>query len=237
LGLIVGWQQGLFKFVKKILPFFGSLLITGFLCKYVADEIAKIPEIGGLIENWVASLFGDLGDKINLPVIAENGKLFLQGAEGNIPLAEILKESGFSVFSGTVEAILSKVLVIDGTTSIAGVIIPSITVIICYALSGVSLFIVSIIVIAILTKIIAKLIKKKFFRYIDKVFGAIAWVALVILVMYILLAVLTLFETEPAIKPFMDYLKDSDILRIMYENNIFLMLLDEIGKSFGIIAA
>lgn len=236
LGLIIGWQQGLFKFVRKILPFFGALVAAGFLCKYVADEIVKVPEIGGAINNWIASLFSKLGDNLSLPVILEDGKLFLENPDGNIPLVEILRESGFSIFSSTVEAILAKFVAFDGVSSILESVVPSITVIICYALSYVSLFIVLIIAIAIATKIIAKLMKKKFFKYIDRFFGAIAWEALVIFVMYILLSVLVLFETEAAIQPFMEYLRnDSDVARIMYDNNIFLILLNEIGKSFGLI--
>jgi hypothetical protein len=198
--------------------------------------LLKIPEIGGAINNWVASLFANLGEKINLPIVLENGKLFLQGAEESFPLTQILKESGFSVFSGTVEAILVKFAAFDGVSSIAQTIVLGISVIISYILSYVTLFVILIITIAITTKIIAKLMKKKFFKYIDRAFGAIAWEALVIFVMYILLSVLTLFETEAAIRPFMEYLKnDSDIVRIMYDNNIFLMLLNEIGKSFGLV--
>jgi hypothetical protein len=169
-------------------------------------------------------------------ILGENGKLFLQSAEGNIPLVQILQESGFSIFSSTIEAILIKFGTFDGTSSIAQSVIPNITVIICYVVSYVALFIVLIIVIAIVTKIIAKLMKKKFFKYIDRFFGAIAWEALVVFVMYILLSVLMLFETEAAIQPFMEHIKnDSQVVRIMYENNIFLALLNEIGKTFGLI--
>jgi uncharacterized membrane protein required for colicin V production len=238
LGLIVGWQQGLFKFVKKILPFFGALIIAGFLCKLVADQIYKVPEIGGAISRWVESLFKAVSDKLTTPIIMveENGNkaLFLQGAEGNIPLIDTLKES-FGFLGGTVESILIQFISFDGTSSIASAVIPGVTVMICYVLSYVALFLVLIIAIAIMTKIISKLMKKKFFKYIDRFFGAIAWAVLVIFVMYILLSILMLFETESAIEPFMNYLKnESDIARIMYNNNIFLLLLGEIGKSFGL---
>jgi uncharacterized membrane protein required for colicin V production len=234
LGLIVGWQQGLFKFVRKILPFFGALVIAGFLCNLVADKLLEIPQVNEALNNWVGSFFDKFGEVLTSPFVKEGDHLFLQGAEGNIPLVDILKDK-FGFLGGTIEAILMNFNELEGQ-SIAGAVIPGIVTIISYVVSYAALFLGLIIAIAIATKIIAKLMKKKFFKYIDRFFGAIVWEALVIVVIYILLSVLMLFENESAIQPFMEYLKgDSHVVRIMYDNNIFLILLNEVGKSFDLI--
>ncbi|MDR1906285.1 MAG: hypothetical protein LBQ27_05180 [Clostridiales bacterium] len=234
LGLIIGWQQGLFKFIKKILPFVGSLIISAFLCKIVAEHVFGT-DIGVALNDWVAGLFDKIGEAVNLPVISENGKLFLIGAEGNMPLVDVLKDGGFGIFAGTIESILVKVGTFDGTTTMAQVIVPAIAKIICYVGSYIALFIAFIITISLFNKIWSKILKLRVFRYIDKSLGSVVWAALVVFVMYGLLALLGLFEDEAAIQPFMNYVKESTIVEIMYDNNIFTLLLGEIGKALGLI--
>ncbi|MDR2046634.1 MAG: CvpA family protein [Clostridiales bacterium] len=230
----MGWQLGLYKFIKKILPFAGSVVTAAFLCKYVAEYVYNM-EIGGAIGDWVKGLFSGLGDLVNQPVLSEGGKLYLQTADGSVPVVDILKDSGFSIFSGTMEAIIVKVISFDPPASMAQLLIPGITLILCYVVSYAALFIALFIIIGIFNKIFAKLLKKSIFKYIDKSLGAIVWAALVVFFVYIALAILSLFSSEPVVQPFMVYLEESTVFKIMYENNVFVSLLNEIGKSFGFI--
>ncbi|MDR3264200.1 MAG: CvpA family protein [Clostridiales bacterium] len=231
IGLIIGWQQGLYKFFKKILPVVGSLVAAAFLCKLLAEYVNQ--SFNTSLIDWVTSWFSKIGDVVNLPVITEEGKLFVATTEGNVSLAQVFKDSGFGVFSGTIEAVLAKLITFDGTTSIADKIIPFIALALCYAASFIAIFFVSLIIIGIFTKIVGKLITKNFFKYADKFIGSIVWTALFIFIVYGLFALITLFETESVMQPFMEYLEQSTAANIMYDNNIFLILIKEIGNSFA----
>lgn len=217
------------------MPLLGSILVAAFVCSIVADLIFE-SQGGSAINDWVKGLFSGMGGDLNSNVITDNGKLYLMTQDGNVSMAEVLKNNGFGAFSGTVEAIISYVKTFDGTQSMADAFVPSITLIICYVIAFAALFLASFIVIGLLNKLIGKLIRKKLFKYADKFLGAIFWTAFVVFLIYGALALLKLFETESILQPFIDYLKQSAVARIMYENNIFVILLNEIAKSFGLVS-
>ncbi|MDR1940369.1 MAG: hypothetical protein LBQ40_06230 [Clostridiales bacterium] len=240
LGLIIGWQQGLFKFIKKILPLIGSVAVAAFCCKALADYLFE-SEAGAFLTEKISGLFGNFSEELNSMIVLKGEHLFLNTSNGEVALTQILENSGFSVFSGTLESIIIRLVAADGDVVFGGAFtmaeafVPRIALVACYVGSFIALLVTSFIVVLILRRIIGKVIGKvKVFKYIDKFLGSIVWTCLIVFILYGLLAVLKLFAAEPAVLPFMEYIEQSNVAKIMYDNNIFVILLDRVMKSFGL---
>ncbi|MDR3293089.1 MAG: CvpA family protein [Clostridiales bacterium] len=234
LGLVIGWQQGLYRFIRRVLPLVGSLLVAFFVCRFLAQWLfdSQNSFFTGFVGDWFK------GDLFESPVIVEDGKLFIFNGTANLPMKEAL-EGALGVFSGTVDAIVTKlvawnVIHFEDGASMASVFVPAVALMICYAASFIAIFIVSLIIISLLNKLIAKLVKKPVIKHLDKVLGAVLWAVLIFGVLYGLLGLLMLFETEAAVQPFMEYLSQSTVAQIMYENNIFVILIKKIAESFSL---
>lgn len=211
LGL-VGLARGLILSVFKIASFFISIILAVKLYPKAADILSKTP----LYANIKESILNNLMNRYDaaLPVSGQEPGGALGLTVDKLALPEFIKK-------GLIEKIPSPSEIVDIPGILSG-ISDEITKVIISILSLVLLFILIRIALFVAGFILKGLSKLPVIKQLDR-FGGLAFGILEgVLMVYILFAILMLFNSAPQFKPIFDSIDSSIIAKGFYQDNFII---------------
>lgn len=209
---IVGLARGLIFSVFKIASFFIAIILSVKLYPKAADFLAKTPIYGNIKGSIMKSLQGRY--EAAIPVSGQGNGTAVDAVIDKLALPDFLKK-------GILDKIPAPSDMID-VQSILGNISDEITKIIVSILSLILLFLLIRLGLFIIGFILKGISRLPVIRELDR-FGGLAFGALEgILMIYILFAILMIFNSSPQFTQIFDSIGASAIAKSFYQNNIII---------------
>ena len=209
---LVGLLRGLIFSVFKITSFFIAIILSVKLYPKAADFLANTP----IYENIKASILKSLMGRYEaaIPVSTQEGGLALDMVMNKLALPGFIKKGIIAKVPAPTEIIDVNTILVNISDEIAKVIISIVGLVLLFVLIRLGLFIAGFIL-----KGIARL---PLIRGLDR-FGGLAFGALEgILMVYILFAVLMLFNTSSQFRNIFENIEGSVLANSFYQNNIII---------------
>lgn len=214
---VFGLFRGFIMSVYRLLAFFFCIYVSMKLTPVLSAIVEKTP-VYDAIKNAVVKSLNTWGAEVfSSKAAAIQGSAGVEALLGSYPLPDYLKKS----VMGNLPSV-SELINLDGITNAIG---SEVTKIIISILSLIILYIVLRIITALIGILVKGISKLPVFKQVDRIGGLVLGVLQGVVAIYIVLAVLVLFNTNPAFAGIFDGLKSSLFAGILYENNIIINLL------------
>jgi len=214
---LIGLFKGFIMSVYRLVSYVACLFLSIKLAPVLAGLLEKTPLFGTIKGAIVNNLEVWSRNALSSPQITEAGA---QGAEqmlGAIPLPEIFRSSVLSSLPPPSE-------ILD-VTSILEAVGHRLTGLIISVLSLIIVFIILKFVFIIIGRLLRGIAQLPVFKQVNKIGGLIMGAFQGILAVYILFAVLTLFNSNPGFAPVFNGIESSLIASGFYRNNFIISLL------------
>ncbi len=212
----LGLKTGLFMSIFKIGSFLISIWISIKFYPKVADLLMKT-KLFDSIKNGIFNSFLEHKESLLAGVDEQINQISAETAVENLPLPGFLKDNIAKNMPSLGNIIDVNNIIESISTELSKIVI--------YIISMILLFIVIRIILLILKHFIKGIAKLPVLKQFDKLGGFIFGVAEGVLVVYIVLAILTIFNAVPSFKQVYDSIAASKIAKIFYENNFILNLM------------
>jgi hypothetical protein len=169
------------------------------------------------IKNGIFNSFLEHKESLLAGVDEQINQISAETAVENLPLPGFLKDNIAKNMPSLGNIIDVNNIIESISTELSKIVI--------YIISMILLFIVIRIILLILKHFIKGIAKLPVLKQFDKLGGFIFGVAEGVLVVYIVLAILTIFNAVPSFKQVYDSIAASKIAKIFYENNFILNLM------------
>lgn len=222
-GVWRGAYKLIFGLVSSLLAVILAVVLVSSVTQLVVANTTIDDRIQIAIDNRISTKIPNANAKIMLYDINGDGTVAELGYEsdGEIkPFSSLLAGTPYSIFSGTVESLISRSIKEGDEVVFASVLVATL---VGYIMIGIT-FIVLLIVLEILVKalmhIIRKFITKTYFgHFVDKFLGAILGLVIAAVFVFGLLAVVKLLGTYSFIIPANNLIQDSTITKWLFNNN------------------
>lgn len=237
--LLFGIWRGMYKLIFGLIS---TILVIVLAVVLVSPVTGWIVEKTTLDERLTAAIDQPLSESLpNADVVIQYYDLDNDGiadelgyvADGVVhEFSEIFNGTGYSIFSGIVESVISKHIDENESTAFVTVLCSTLVGYIIIAI----VFIVLLIIFAIIVKIIMTLIKKFVTRtyighFINKLVGAVLGLVIAMIIIWGALAVIRLLGTYEWIIPVNNVINDSTLTKLLYDKNI---IYDFLVNNFNI---
>ncbi len=210
----VGLYKGFVMSVYKVLTFFISIYASIKFYPAVAEVLAKTPIHGGIKDAIVKNLLLWGQEAATSSAVAVSGAAGAEAIIGPLPLPDFFKR-----------AILEKLQSTSGLINLQGIVNTigdELTGMIIAVISLVIIFVGLRVVLAFAGIILKGISKLPLFKQVDKLGGFILGAFQGVLAIYVLCALLVLFNTNPQFAPVFSNLDSSLFAGDFYENNFII---------------
>lgn len=211
---IVGLKKGFVMSVFKVLSFFICIYASIKFYPVLAGALEKTSIYGGIKDSIVKNLLLWGQDKSASSSVAVSGSAGAEAMMGSLPLPEFFKKTMAEKLPAPSELIDMQ--------GIANVIGDELTKIVIAVISLIALYVVLRVVLAFAGIILKGVSKLPLFKQVDKLGGFILGAVQGFLAIYVICAILVLFNTNPQFAAVFNNLDSSLFAGWFYENNFII---------------
>jgi len=232
LFFFIGLKKGFVILFNRLLALIGAVVAAGFLFKLVASAAAGTP-LGGWMEGQIAAFFNSFSGIFDHSLVLSGGKLMIVNPENpaetvafKAVMETLMGRLGF--MSGTIESFVIKYASIEDGSVFAATVFPIFSLFLLEVCAWLLLFIVSLILLLLLRSGLRKAsLRYKAMYWMDRIFGSLAWSAIGLFVVFLLLALLQMLSFVPYLDKAAEALSGDEtyFAGILYQNNWLLVLL------------
>ena len=209
---IIGLIRGFIHSIFKIGSFFASVFIAVKFYPKVADFLSKTAVYTAVKDWFFKSLM--LQKDVFIPASGQLDQANAGDAIKNLRIPDFMKEMFEDKIPNLAELLDPSKIVGALSSNLAGLVIS--------VASLIFLFIAARIVLALLGFVFEGIAKLPVFKQMDKVGGLIFGALEGFLTVYVICAVLTVFNTAPQFKAVFDAIESSTLAKFFYQNNFIM---------------